>query len=50
VDSAQGSAQASKPAIIDAPADPQLAQVIDAWPTLPEALKAGIVAMVKAAH
>jgi hypothetical protein len=26
-----------------------LAVVVSAWPTLPEALKAGIVAMVKAA-
>jgi len=29
--------------------DPALAAVVDAWPELPEALKAGIVAMVKAA-
>ena len=28
--------------------DPDLAKVTDAWPTLPEAVKAGIVAMVKA--
>jgi hypothetical protein len=28
---------------------PDLASVIDAWLTLPDALKAGIVAMVKAA-
>jgi hypothetical protein len=31
-----------------APTDPDLCQVIDAWPTLPEAVRAGIVAMVKA--
>jgi len=30
-------------------ADPALASIIDAWPTLAEAIKAGIVAMVKAA-
>jgi len=30
-------------------ADPDLAAVISAWPGLPQALKAGIVAMVKAA-
>ena len=30
-------------------ADPALAAVVEAWPDLPETLKAGIVAMVKAA-
>jgi hypothetical protein len=29
--------------------DPDLAAVVDAWPRLPEAVRAGIVAMVKAA-
>jgi hypothetical protein len=29
--------------------DPDLAAVVDAWPELPEAIKAGIMAMVKAA-
>ena len=29
--------------------DPDLAKLVTAWPTLPEAIKAGIVAMVKAA-
>jgi hypothetical protein len=29
--------------------DLDLARIVDAWPTLPEALKAGILAMVKAA-
>jgi hypothetical protein len=29
--------------------DPDLSAIIDAWPALPEAVKAGIVAMVKAA-
>jgi hypothetical protein len=29
--------------------DPDLHAVVDAWPTLPEALKAGILAMAKAA-
>ena len=28
--------------------DPDLAAIVDAWPTLPEPIKAGIVAMVKA--
>jgi len=30
--------------------DPDPAAVIDAWDRLPEAIRAGIVAMVKAAH
>ena len=29
--------------------DPELAAIVDAWPTLPEAVRAGIVAMVQAA-
>jgi hypothetical protein len=29
--------------------DPDLSAVVDAWPTLPEALKDGILAMVRAA-
>ena len=28
---------------------PELAEVVDAWPELPEAIRAGIVAMVRAA-
>lgn len=31
------------------PGDPALATVIDAWPTLPQAIRDGILAMVKAA-
>jgi len=30
--------------------DPDLAAVVDAWPDLPKAMKAGIVAMVKASR
>jgi hypothetical protein len=30
------------------PDDPDLAAVVDAWPVLPEAIKAGILAMVRA--
>ena len=30
------------------PADADLAQIVAAWPTLPQTIKAGIVAMVKA--
>jgi len=29
--------------------DPELRAVVDAWPTLPDAIKAGISAMVRAA-
>ena len=53
------SAQVSEPAL-SAPAagpceaasrsgDPDLTAIVSAWPTLPHALRAGIVAMVKAA-
>ena len=31
-----------------APADPRLSAVISAWDTLPDAVRAGILAMVKA--
>jgi hypothetical protein len=31
------------------PLEPALAFVIDAWPTLPEAIRAGILAMIRAA-
>jgi hypothetical protein len=30
------------------PVDPDLARLVEAWPALPAALKAGILAMVKA--
>jgi hypothetical protein len=33
----------------DSPFPPDLAEIVTAWPNLPEALKAGIVAMVRAA-
>jgi hypothetical protein len=32
----------------NAPSDPDLAAVVDAWPTLPEAVRTAILAMVKA--
>jgi hypothetical protein len=39
-----GALDPEKPAI-----DPALAAIIDAWPRLPDALRAGILAMVRAA-
>ena len=33
----------------EAPIDADSATVVDAWPTLPEAVKAGVLAMVRAA-
>ena len=32
------------------PKDPQLTAIIDAWPTLPEPIKAGVLAIIKAAE
>jgi hypothetical protein len=32
-----------------APAEPDLAAIVDAWPTLPDAIKAGILATIEAA-
>ncbi len=43
------SSQADFAAISLPPADPDLAQILAAWPRLPEAIKAGILAMVQAA-
>jgi hypothetical protein len=43
--SAQGGAESGALATID----PDLVFVLDAWPTLPEPIKAGILAMVRAA-
>jgi hypothetical protein len=37
------------PAQRAAPDDPELAALVAAWPTLPEAIRAGILAMVRAA-
>lgn len=33
----------------EAPIDPELAAVVEAWPALPDAIKAGILAMIRAA-
>ncbi len=47
---AQGKRAARNQPCLDDAQDPDLAAVVEAWPELPEAMKAGIVAMVKAAH
>jgi hypothetical protein len=31
-----------------APTDPELAEVVEAWPSLPQAMRSGFVAMVRA--
>lgn len=47
--SESGGAQSGAPAAQSTVQDRDLQQLIDAWPTLPEAVRAGIAAMVKAA-
>ncbi len=44
-----GGAESGAVPPISTPNDPDLTRLIDAWPTLPEAIKAGILAMVTAA-
>ena len=49
----QGGAESGAPDAPNAlrrPNDPGLRRIIDAWPDLPKPLKAGIVAMVRAAQ
>ena len=46
----QGAAKCAAVDAQSAPVDARLAEVIDAWPALPEEIKAGILAMVKAAR
>jgi hypothetical protein len=48
-DSDQGGAESGALGAREAPIDPRLAAVVEAWPTLPEAIKVGILAMVQAA-
>ncbi len=48
----QGGAESGAPDAPNAlrrPNDPSLCRIIDTWPDLPEAIRAGIVAMVRAA-
>ncbi|NOS99622.1 MAG: hypothetical protein HOP29_03240 [Phycisphaerales bacterium] len=44
-----GTKSAPEPAGMNDRTDPELAAVVAAWPTLPDAIRAGIVAMVRAA-
>ena len=46
---AESGAESVKTPPVTPPTDADLAGVVKAWPSLPDALKAGIVAMVKAA-
>jgi hypothetical protein len=46
---AQGGAKSGALAPQQPIIDPALAALIDAWPTLPESIRAGILAMVRAA-
>lgn len=46
---AHRSAQNDAPTTCEGPMDPGLVAVIDAWPALPEAIRAGILAMERAA-
>jgi hypothetical protein len=45
----QSGAECGAPDSPKTPFDPELASVVDAWPKLPDAIKAGIVAMIRAA-
>ena len=46
-DSQAGAAKASAGRSRPVPAEAELAEIVDAWPALPEALRAGILAMVR---
>ena len=46
---AKRAARSDAPEPKNAAIDPELRAVADAWPTLPDAVKAGILAMVRAA-
>ncbi|TWU06886.1 hypothetical protein CA54_52880 [Symmachiella macrocystis] len=45
----QSGAESGALNVQNAPTDPDLQVIIDAWPALPEAIKVGILAMIRAA-
>jgi hypothetical protein len=45
----ESGAQSGAPGAPNGPVNPDLVAVVEAWPSLPAALKAGILAMVRAA-
>jgi hypothetical protein len=45
----QGGAESGAPILANLSIAPELAALIDAWPSLPEPIKAGILALVRAA-
>ena len=46
---AEGGAESGAPTLTTPNIDPDLAALIDAWPNLPDAIRAGILAMIRAA-
>jgi hypothetical protein len=49
LDKNQGASEIPAALPVSFPSDPNLARLIAAWPTLPEPLKVGILAMVETA-
>jgi hypothetical protein len=49
-DKNQGAGDFDPALAVSLPFDPELARIVGAWPTLPAALRAGILAMIEAAQ
>lgn len=49
-DAGQSGAESGRLGARDTPINPELTAVVEAWPGLPEAIKGGILAMVRAAQ
>jgi hypothetical protein len=45
----RGGAESGALAALEATIDPSLAAIVEAWPKVPEAIKVGILAMIRAA-